>query len=192
MQEVMEKRNDELQAEESADGPASPAEAAEIGENLPAEPVDSALARITAERDEMKDKYLRLAAEYDNFRRRSLKERSELAERAQAELLVKLLDALDDLDRVIEGGEKIASVADLLQAVQVTDKKLWKELEKAGLEFVDPSGVPFDPAVHEAVSQIPAPEEALAGQVAAAFQVGYRFKGILLRPARVQVYGDPA
>ena len=191
MQEVMEKHNDGLPSEDIAEEGVIPAEAAPVG-SVPAEPVDSALARVTAERDEMKDKYLRLAAEYDNFRKRSLKERGELAERAQAELLVKLLDALDDLDRVIEGGEKIANVADLLSAVQVTDKKLWKELEKAGLEFVEPAGVPFDPSVHEAVAQTAAPDAAQAGQVAAVFQVGYRFKGILLRPARVQVYGDPA
>lgn len=187
----MEKHNADLPSEDIAEEGVVPAEAAPVG-SVPAEPVDSALARVTAERDEMKDKYLRLAAEYDNFRKRSLKERGELAERAQAELLVKLLDALDDLDRVIEGGEKIANVADLLSAVQVTDKKLWKELEKAGLEFVEPAGVAFDPAVHEAVAQTPAPDAAQSGLVAAVFQVGYRFKGILLRPARVQVYGEPA
>ena len=159
---------------------------------LPAEPADSALARVSAERDDLKDKYLRLAAEYDNFRKRSIKERAESGDRAQADLLVKLLDALDDLDRVIEEGEKSASIAELHQAVLLTDKKLWKELEKAGLEFVEPVGAAFDPAVHEAVSQVPGPSADYAGQVAAVFQVGYRFKGILLRPARVQVYGEPA
>jgi len=168
--------------------PLPAAEASTAG--LPVEPADSALARVTAERDELKDRHLRLAAEYDNFRKRSQRERAEWAERAQAELLGKMLEVLDDLDRVVEGGEKLATVADLHQAVLLTDKKLWKELEKFGLEVVEPVGVPFDPAVHEAISQIPAPTAEQAGLVSAVFQAGYRFKGILLRPARVQVFGE--
>ncbi|MEP6744279.1 MAG: nucleotide exchange factor GrpE [Gemmatimonadota bacterium] len=164
------------------------AEASTAG--LPFEPLDSALARVSAERDELKDRHLRLAAEYDNFRKRSQRERAEWADRAQAELLGKLLEALDDLDRVVEGGEQLATVADLHQAVLLTDKKLWKELEKFGLELVDPVGAPFDPSVHEAISQVPAPTAEQVGAIAAVFQVGYRYKGILLRPARVQVYGE--
>jgi molecular chaperone GrpE len=163
-------------------------EASVVG--LPVEPADSALARITTERDELKDRHLRLAAEYDNFRKRSQRERAEWADRAQAEFLVKLLEVLDDLDRVAQGGEKLATVADLHQAVLLTDKKLWKELEKLGLEVMEPVGVPFDPSVHEAISQVPAPSAEEVGAVAAVFQAGYRFKGILLRPARVQVYGE--
>ena len=157
---------------------------------LPVETPDSALARVSTERDELKDRHLRLAAEYDNFRKRSQRERAEAGERGQAELLSKLLEVLDDLDRVVEGGEKLATVADLHQAVLLTDRKLWKELEKFGLEIVEPVGVPFDPSVHEAISQIPAATPEQAGAVSAVFQAGYRFKGILLRPARVQVYGE--
>lgn len=166
-----------------------PAEEAPVG-GLPAEPVESALARVAAERDELKDRHLRLAAEYDNFRKRSQRERAEAGDRGQAELLSKLLEVLDDLDRVVEGGEKLATVADLHQAVLLTDKKLWKELEKFGLEVLEPIGVPFDPSVHEAISQVPATAAEQPGTVSAVFQGGYRFKGILLRPARVQVYGE--
>lgn len=174
-----------------ANSSASPLPAGEAPEaNLPVEPEGSALERVSAERDELKDKYLRLAAEYDNFRKRSQRERAELFDRAQADLIGNLLDELDDLDRLVHGGEKSASVADLHQAVVLTDKKFWKELEKAGLESVEPLGAPFDPSVHEAISQIPAPTAEQAHTVAMVFQVGYRFKGILLRPARVQVYGE--
>ena len=168
--------------------PPSAGEASEA--NLPVEPEGSAIERLTAERDELKDRYLRLAAEYDNFRKRSQRERAELFDRAQADLIGNILDELDDLDRLVQGGEKSASLADLHQAVTLVDKKFWKELEKAGLESLEPAGVPFDPAVHEAISQIPAPSAEQAHQVAMVFQVGYRFKGILLRPARVQVYGE--
>ena len=93
---------------------------------------------------------------------------------------------------MVENGEKSASVADLHQAVLLVDKKLWKELEKFGLEVLEPQGIPFDPSVHEAISQIPAPSAEQAHAIALTFQAGYRYKGILLRPARVQVYGEPA
>lgn len=178
----------------NASQPTDPTSSATAGEapdaNLPVEPESSAMERLTTERDELKDKYLRLAAEYDNFRKRSQKERAELFDRAQADLIGNLLDELDDLDRLVQGGEKSASIADLHQAVVLVDKKFWKELEKAGLETLEPVGVPFDPSVHEAISQVPAPAGATPGTVAMVFQGGYRFKGILLRPARVQVYGE--
>src|SRR6187455_32509 len=106
--------------------PSTAGEASE--QNLPVEPEGSAVERLTAERDELKDRYLRQAAEYDNFRKRTLKERAELFDRAQADLIGNLLDELDDLDRLVQGGEKSASVADLHQAVTLVDKKFWKEL----------------------------------------------------------------
>ncbi|HWA40671.1 MAG TPA: nucleotide exchange factor GrpE [Gemmatimonadales bacterium] len=189
--EVMDNDEHGIPSPGAAEGGEIPAEAAPEG-GLPVEPVESALDRVTAERDELKDRHLRLAAEYDNFRKRSQRERAEWAERAQAELLGKLLEVLDDLDRVVENGGKSASVDDLHQAVTLVDRKLWKELEKFGLEVLEPVGVPFDPSVHEAISQVAAPSAEQAHQVAATFQAGYRYKGILLRPARVQVYGEPA
>ena len=188
--DVMPSEDTELPPQDVVVSEALPAGEASTSD-LPAEPLDSALARVSGERDELKDRYLRLAAEYDNFRKRSQRERAEAGERGQAELLGKLLEVLDDLDRVVDGGDKIPSVSELHQAVLLTDKKLWKELEKFGLEIVDPAGAPFDPSVHEAIAQVPAPVAEGAGTIAAVFQVGYRFKGILLRPARVQVYGEP-
>ena len=188
--DVMPSEDTELPPKDMVVSEALPAGEA-LTSGLPAEPLDSALARVSGERDELKDRYLRLAAEYDNFRKRSQRERAEAGERGQAELLGKLLEVLDDLDRVVDGGDKIPSVSELHQAVLLTDKKLWKELEKFGLEIVDPAGAPFDPSVHEAIAQVPAPVAEGAGTIAAVFQVGYRFKGILLRPARVQVYGEP-
>ena len=188
--DVMPSEDTELPPQDGVVSEALPAGEA-LTSGLPAEPLDSALARVSGERDELKDRYLRLAAEYDNFRKRSQRERAEAGERGQAELLGKLLEVLDDLDRVVDGGDKIPSVSELHQAVLLTDKKLWKELEKFGLEIVDPAGAPFDPSVHEAIAQVPAPVAEGAGTIAAVFQVGYRFKGILLRPARVQVYGEP-
>jgi molecular chaperone GrpE len=138
---------------------------------------------------ELKDRHLRLAAEYDNYRKRNTRERAELADRAQASFVSKLIDVLDDLDRLVasDPGTPLPTLREGLSAV---DRKLWKELEEAGVERIDPIGSPFDPALHEAVSTTPAPDRSKDQIVSATFQPGYRFKGTLVRPARVQVYSD--
>jgi len=80
----------------------------------------------------------------------------------------------------------------LRQGLSAVDRKLWKELQDAGVERIDPVGTPFDPALHEAVSTTPAPERSKEQMVSATFQPGYRFKGTMVRPARVQVYSEQA
>jgi molecular chaperone GrpE len=138
---------------------------------------------------ELKDRHLRLAAEYDNYRKRSSRERAELADRAQASFVAKLLDVLDDLDRLV-ASDPATSLTSLREGLSAVDRKLWKELQDAGVERIDPVGTAFDPASHEAVSTAPAPDRANEHMVSATFQPGYRFKGTLVRPARVQVYAD--
>ncbi len=152
------------------------------------EPESEAIRRLEGEVTEFKDRHLRLAAEYDNFRKRAARERTELADRAQAALAVRLLDVLDDLDRLVAEGAGGDSTQVVQQALVLIDKKLRKELEAAGLERIDPVGEAFDPSLHEAVAVLPPPEPARDHTVSATFQVGYRFKGSLIRPARVQVY----
>lgn len=157
---------------------------------LPMEPAEQAVARLEGEVAELKDRHLRLAAEYDNFRRRATKERAELGDRAQGALAARLLDVLDDLDRVTNGGTGASGTDAVSQALVLIDKKLRKELEAAGLEKVDPAGQPFDPAVAEAISVLVPPSPDKDHTVSATFQMGYRFKGALIRPARVQVYSS--
>ena len=156
---------------------------------VPAEPAAGAVRRLEEQLREAQDRHLRLAAEFDNFRKRIARERLELVDRAQAALVIKLLDILDDVDRIAASDSGTPAPA-ILEAVLLVDKKLRKELEAAGLERVDPVGLPFDPAVHEAVAVLPAPSPGQDHTVAATFQVGYRFKGSLVRPARVQVYSS--
>jgi len=159
------------------------------GSGLPAEPPGEAIRRLEGQLEESRDRHLRLAAEFDNFRKRVTRERTELGERAQAGLVTRLLDVLDDMDRLgADGGA--ASPESIRQAVGLVDKKLRKELEAAGLERIDPVGQPFDPSLHEAVSALPPPSPDLDHTVSATFQTGYRFKGTLIRPARVQVYSE--
>jgi molecular chaperone GrpE len=167
----------------------NPPDAAVGAVGLPAELSEEAVKRLEAELDELRDRHVRLAAEYDNFRKRVAKERLELTDRAQAALAGKLLDVLDDLDRV-EGGGQLSESDVVQQALILIERKLRKELEAAGLERIDPVGSPFDPSLHEAVSVVPAPDLASDHTVSATFQPGYRFKGSLLRPARVQVFSS--
>lgn len=172
----------------SGPGAESPiaADAPAAAEPVPAgEPADTAALR--KEVDALRDRHLRLAAEYDNYRRRTERERAEGGNRAQAQLVGSLLDAVDDLHRVVETDAEKTSAAALLEGVKLVERKLWRALEAAGLEAVDAAGKPFDPTLHEAIAMAPAESEAEDNTVGHVFQTGYGFKGTLLRPARVQV-----
>lgn len=160
---------------------------AEAAGAVPLEPAESAIHRLQEQLDEAQERYLRLAAEFDNYRKRVARERLELTERAQASLILKLVEILDDMDRLV-AADPTGTDDSVHQAMIMVDRKLRKELEAAGLERVDPAGQPFDPSTHEAVAVTPAADPAQADSVSATFQVGYRFKGHLVRPARVQVY----
>ena len=137
--------------------------------------------------EEQRDKYLRLAAEYDNYRRRSIKERQEAGARAQAELIKQLLDPLDDLDRFTGVDAETTDATAVVQGVELVEKKLRKVLGAAGLEIIDPIDQPFDPALHEAVMTEPALSAEDDHLIARVFQKGYVHNGMLIRPARVVV-----
>jgi molecular chaperone GrpE len=146
--------------------------------------------RVDDEVADLRDRHLRLAAEFDNYRKRVARERTELVDRAQATFVVRLLDVLDDLDRVVASDPNSTPLPALRDALTAVDKKLWKELQNAGVERVDPTGEPFDASTQEAVSVVPPPDPSKDHTVAATFQYGYRMKGTLIRPARVQVYSS--
>ena len=151
------------------------------------EPPEEAVARLEREVADLKDKYLRLAAEYDNFRKRALKERTDVWEKAQADLVLRLVDALDDLARFAHVDPAQTDAKTIHDGVDLVERKLWKELEAAGVTRVDQSGVPFDPNLHEAVTTGPADHPAKDHTVGAVLQPGYQMRGALIRPARVVV-----
>src|SRR5437870_10999771 len=134
-----------------------------------------------------KDTYLRLAAEYDNFRKRTLKERSELWAKAQADLLQRLVDGLDDLARFAHVDPAQTDAKTIHDGVELVERKFWKELEAIGVTRVDQAGVPFDPNLHEAVTTGIADHPAKDHTVGAVLQPGYQMRGALIRPARVVV-----
>lgn len=164
----------------------SPVDAADA-EGAVAESKDDAMAGLRAELEELEDRHLRVVAEFDNFRKRTARERAQQAERAQAELAKGLLDSLDDLARVSEHGSVEHDAAALLEGVQLVEVKLMRALEQAGLKPVEAVGRPFDPEVHEALLVVPTPEPEQDHFVSQEFTRGYLFKNILLRPSLVEV-----
>jgi len=148
---------------------------------------EEAVVRLEGELADMKDKYLRLAAEYDNFKKRSVKERTDLWQRAQADLVQRLVDALDDLARFAHVDPAQTDAKTIHDGVDMVERKVWKVLEAAGVTRVDQVGVPFDPHAHEAVTTRPADHAAKDHTVGAVLQPGYRMGDALIRPARVIV-----
>lgn len=152
---------------------------------------DPAAAGATAELErklaEAQDRYLRQAAEYDNYRKRMIKERTEMVPRAQGDLVRQLLDPLDDLARFAHVDPATVDAATVVQGADMVEKKLLKALQAAGLEVVDPMNQSFDPQLHEAVATEPALSPEDDHVVARVYQTGYKFNGQLLRPARVVV-----
>ena len=139
------------------------------------------------ELEEIREKYLRLAAEYDNFRKRTARERQEAHLRGQADMLKGMIDALDDLGRFAHVDPTTTDPKTIVEGVEMVEKKLFKTLSGHGLEIINPVDHPFDPAIHEAVMTEPAASKEEDHLVARVFQVGYLFNGQLLRPARVVV-----
>ena len=147
------------------------------------------LAPSSADRQlaDERDRYLRLAAEYDNFRKRTTRERQEAHLRGQADMLKGMIDALDDLARFAHVDPATTDARTIADGVAMVERKLMKTLAGHGLEVIDPVGHPFDPVRHEAVMTEPASTADEDHLVARVFQQGYLFNGQLLRPARVVV-----
>ena len=145
------------------------------------------LADAQRQLDEQRDKYLRLAAEYDNFRKRMARERTEAASRGQADLIRHIMDALDDLSRFAHVDPEAAEARTVVQGVEMVERKLLKALQSAGLMIVNPENSSFNPELHEAVATEPAASPEDDHVVSRVFQPGYVFNGQLLRPARVVV-----
>ena len=136
---------------------------------------------------EQQEKYLRLAAEYDNFRKRTARDSQSASQRGQGEMLRSLLDALDDLSRFAHVDPATTDAKTIVEGVALVERKVLKALTAMGLEVLNPVDQSFDPTTMEAVTTEPALSPEDDHVVSRVFQVGYRFHGQLLRPARVVV-----
>lgn len=139
------------------------------------------------ELDELRDRHLRLAAEFENFRKRTRREMAEARERAQADLAGRLLDALDDLERVLESPADSTSAEALHEGIEMVHRKIRKELGEAGLSKMDARGERFDPEYHEALLTTPVDDPEDADMISRVLINGYTFGDRVLRPARVAV-----
>ena len=152
------------------------------------EPAAEAARRLEHEAAQWKDRCLRAAAELENFKKRAARERTETWSRAQADVILRTLDVVDDLGRVAALDPAQTTAQALHEGMGLVERKLIKALESVGVERLDPTGQPFDPNVHEAVMTLAAPSPEADHTVGSVLQLGYRLNGMLLRPARVAVF----
>ena len=148
---------------------------------------DAPLSDAERQLADQRDRYLRLAAEYDNYRKRTLRERQEASSRGQSELVRGLIDALDDLARFAHVDPATTDSKTIVDGVEMVERKMLKTLNGLGLETINPVDQTFDPATMEAVATEPALAREDDHVVSRVYQQGYRFGGQLLRPARVVV-----
>ena len=169
----------------STDGGAQPGPA----QALPPETAEERLASLSAERDEIKDRMLRVAAEFENYKKRARKEQTDAVAQAREALLRDMLEVVDNLERATtqtQAGGGALDGAAVLKGVNLVLRLFQQKLERHDVKPFETAGEPFDPRVHEAISRV---ESATvpAGSVAAELQKGYRIGERLLRPAMVSV-----
>ncbi|MDH5475414.1 MAG: nucleotide exchange factor GrpE [Cyclobacteriaceae bacterium] len=146
----------------------------------------SELDKIKDELAEAKDKYLRLYSEFDNYRRRTSKEKLELVKTANEDLISALLPVIDDFERAEKSFDDESDIKAITEGVKLIANKLISSLEQKGLKVMDSeAGIDFDPEIHEAITQIPAPQKKLKGKVVDVIEKGYFLGEKVIRFAKV-------
>lgn len=175
-------------------GEGAPEEAADDTDEGEGQELPEEIREQLEELEELRDKHLRLAAEFDNYRKRTRREISSQQERAKAELAGRLLDVLDDLRRFNDAArDEGTDVDSLREGMELVERKLRKELGDAGLSPIEAAGEKFDPKLHEALTTTPVEDPDKDGYISQVLVDGYTFGEQLLRPARVEVmkYREP-
>ncbi len=134
-----------------------------------------------------KDRYLRLTAEFDNFRKRTRKEREDLIKTAGESTLMNILPVVDDFDRALKSMEDATDIQAVKDGIVLIAGKFNDFLKRQGVVEVEAMGLPFDTDLHEAITQIPAPSEAMKGKVVDVVQKGYRLNEKVIRYSKVVV-----
>lgn len=165
---------------------------AETVENETEEPAqEEHLQKELAEAEEkiaaQEDKYLRLSAEFDNYRKRTMKEKAELIRSAGEKVITAILPVLDDMERAIRTMEKAENTDALLEGVELIYNKFLKVLGQEGLKKIETEGKDFDTDYHEAIAMVPAPDEESKGKILDCVQTGYTLNDKVIRHAKVAV-----
>ncbi len=145
------------------------------------------LAEAEAKNAELQDKYLRQAAEFDNYRKRTIKEKADLIKSAAEKLMVAELPVVDDMDRALENMEKGMDADACIEGFKLIVHKFKNILTQNGLEKIETDGQEFDTDFHEAIALIPAPSEELKGKILDCVQPGYKLGDKVIRHAKVAV-----
>lgn len=172
-------------------------ENSEISNNVPLDnagqeitgeaPVADPLTAAKAEIAELKDKYLRLYADFENFRRRTAKEKLEMISGASADTVKLILPIVDDFERAKVSFDSSTDIEALKEGVDLIYNKLYKALESKGLKAMESKGADFDAEIHESIAQFPAPSEDLKGKVIDEIEKGYYLNDKVIRYAKVIV-----
>jgi molecular chaperone GrpE len=147
----------------------------------------SAEEKLNEELKQANDKYLRLYAEFDNFRRRTIKEREDARKTEGKDIIVALLPVLDDFERALRSMENVTDVVPVKEGVALIQHKLRNILMQKGLKEMQSIGTPFDPDLHEAITSIPAPTDDMKGKVVDEMEKGYELNEKVVRFAKVIV-----
>ena len=151
------------------------------------ETVEAKLAKSEAEAADLKDRLLRQMAEFDNYRKRTMKEKAEIILNGSAGVVTDILPVIDDLERAIANSAKSEDFGALKEGIELIYNKLMHILEQKGLQKISPKNEPFDTDFHEAIAMIPAPSEDLKGKVLDCAIDGYKLNDKVLRHAKVAV-----
>ncbi len=161
-----------------------------VQHDLPEVPVNESEKRI-AELEEqvaqLNDKYLRIYSEFDNFRRRTAREKIELLNSAGEDIIKNLLPVIDNFERAIKTNEKASDVKAVNEGINLIAQMLKSTLQQRGLQVINSIGEPFNTDVHEAITEIPAPTPDLKGKVVDEVEKGYTLNGKVIRFAKVVV-----
>jgi molecular chaperone GrpE len=145
------------------------------------------LAEAEAKIAELQDRYLRQAAEFDNYRKRTMKEKAELIKSAAEKVMVAELPIVDDMDRALDNMEKGMDADACIEGFKLIAQKFKNTLAQQGLEKIETDGQDFDTDFHEAIALIPAPSEELKGKILDCVQAGYKLGDKVIRHAKVAV-----
>jgi molecular chaperone GrpE len=179
--------NEETTAEQTNAAEQGGAESGAEETNTEAAAEVSVEEKLRQENAALNDKYLRLFAEFDNYKRRTQKERVELLQTAGKDVIVSLLTILDDFDRANKAAETAAEVGPIKEGVQLVHNKLISLLSQKGLKVMESINTPFDTDLHEAITKVPAPSEELKGKVIDELEKGYTLNDKVIRFAKVVV-----
>jgi len=182
--------DDERHSDEKASAPSSPGEGEGALESSPFETRTEATGAPEEDAEPMEQRYLRLAAEFENHKKRMERERAKVLAYANEVLLEKFLPVVDNLERALAAATSDAGYDGLVAGVELTLRELKEFLRREGVDPIEAIGGPFDPTIHEAVSTQPS-SEVPEGVVIKQIEKGYRFKERILRPAKVIVSSGP-